>query len=108
MKVYRVDEEPALELAECGVADQAADQYLKWLTAVERGSEEAAEGNVRSGELKNVTPADQTGSGIHLLYRYSSCPGSTDEGPNAGADHQAGNQATLLECPEHTDVGEPF
>jgi hypothetical protein len=108
VKIYRVDEEPALEIAECGVPDQAADQYLEWLAPVERRSEEAAEGDVRAGKLKDVTPADQTRPRIHLPHWYSSGPSRSNERSDAGADDQAGNQAPLLESPEHTDVGEPF
>jgi hypothetical protein len=106
VKIHRVDEEAPLEIAECGVPDQAADQYFEWLAPVERGSEEAAEGNVRAGKLKDVTPADQTGAGIHLPDWYSSGPRRPNERSDAGADDQAGNQAALLERPEHTDVGQ--
>jgi hypothetical protein len=105
VKIYRVDEEPALEVAECGVADEATDQYFEWLAPVERGSEETAEGYVSPGKLEDVTPADQTGPRIHLPHRYSGGPRRANQRPNAGADDQTGNQAPLLESPEHTDVG---
>jgi hypothetical protein len=108
VKIYRIDEKPALEVAERGVPDQAADQYFEWLAPVKRGSEETAEGDIGPGKLKDVTPADQTGAGIHLPDRYSSSPRCANKRSDAGADDQAGNQAALLESPEHTDVGEPF
>jgi hypothetical protein len=71
-------------------------------------SKEPPERDVGSGDLKHIPPADQAGAGIHLPHRYSRGPSGTDERPDAGADNQIGNQAPLLEGPEHTDVGKPF
>ncbi len=108
MKIYGVDEEPAGQISEGGVAYETGDQGLERLAAIQGRRQEPPECDVCPCHLEHIPPAHQAGSGIHLLDRYASCPRGTYEGPDARADDQAGNQPPLLESPEHTDVGEPF
>jgi hypothetical protein len=108
VKIYGVDEQPAGKISEGDITYETGDQCLERLTAIEGRSKEPSERDVGSGDLKHIPPADQAGAGIHLPHRYSRGPSGTDERPDAGADNQIGNQAPLLEGPEHTDVGKPF
>ena len=58
MEIGGVDEEAALEVAEGDVADQARDQRLERLPAVERRGQQPAERDVHPGHLEHVPPAD--------------------------------------------------
>ena len=81
---------------------------LERLAAVEGGRHQPAERDIRPGDLEDVPPPHQARPRLHLLEGHPGGPGGADQRADAGAHHQAGHQAPLLEGPEHTDVGEPL
>jgi hypothetical protein len=108
VKVNRVDEKTALDIAEGDVADQACDEGFEGLAAIERGRKKAAEGHVGAGHLEDVTPPDLKSSGLHLAGGYPSRPSRRDERADAGAYYQARHQPALFQSPQDANVGEPF
>ena len=108
MQVNRVDEQPALEVFEGDLADQVVDEDLEGLAAVERRRKQTAEGDISPGYLEDVPPTHQPGSRFHVSARYTRCPRTADERPDAGSHDKVGDQLALLQGPEHTNVGQAF
>jgi hypothetical protein len=108
VKINRIDEEAALDIAEGDVSDQAGYESFEGLAPVECGRKEPAEGNVRASHLEDVTPADQERSRLHLARGHPGRPSRGDERADAGAHNQARHQPPLFQGPEDADVGEPF
>ena len=103
-----VDEEAALEIAEGDVADEARDQRLERLAAVEGRRQQPPERHVHAGHLEHVAPPDLERPRLHLRGVAPGRPGGADQRPDARPHHQARHQPALLERAEHADVGEPF
>src|SRR5687767_866332 len=108
MKIDSVDEEAALEVVERDLAYQVLDQHFERLTAIKRGREETAKGYVSAGHLEHIAPADQPGPSLHVTSGDPSGPRGADQGPDARANHQTGDQVPLFQRAEHTNVGQAF
>ena len=106
MEIGGVDEQAALEIAEGDVADEARDQRLERLAAVQCGRQQAPQRDVDAGHLEYVPPLHQERPRFHPGGRGPRGPGRPDQRPDARPDHQAGRQSALFERPEHADVGE--
>ena len=108
MEIDGVDQQAAGEIPEGDVADQAPDQILQRLAAVEGGGHQPAKGDVGPGDLEDVPPAHGPGPGLHLPQRNAGGPRRPDQRPDARPHDQARHQPPLLQRAEHADVSEPF
>ena len=108
VKIGCVDEEPALEIAEGDVTDEARDQRLERLAPVEGRRQQPAERDIHPCHLEHVAPADLERPGLHLVRGGAGSPGRADQRPDARSHHEARHQPSLTERAQHADVGQAF
>jgi hypothetical protein len=96
MEIDGIDEEPALEVVKSDIPHQVLDQHFEGFAPIEGRGEESAKGDISSGNLEDVAPANQAGSSLHVAGGNSSSPGGGNQGANARTDDQTGYQVTFF------------
>ena len=65
-------------------------------------------GDLRATPNEHVLALDLERSGRHGVGAHAGGPGGSDQGTDARTDDQVRHQATLLQRPEHPDMGKAF
>jgi hypothetical protein len=108
MKIDCVDEKAALKVTELCCTDEAGNEALEGLAPVERWGQESPEGDIGSRYLEHVAAPNQASPPVHLGDGNPRGPRGGDQRADTRSHDEVGNEATLLQGPEHADVGQPF
>jgi hypothetical protein len=79
MQIDGVDQQTPREIIEGDVTHKVLNQHFEGFTAVESRGEQTAEGNIGSGDLKDIPASDQAGSGFHLPGGYAGGPRGSNQ-----------------------------
>jgi len=108
IELHCVDQEGTVQVFEGEVASQALNQVVERLPPVDRWRLHSLERHVHVSDLEDVPPLDPEAALGHLADWHPGSPRGGNQRTHAGSDHEAGDEAPLLQCPENSDMGQPF